>query len=44
METGRQITEEIIENFSCGIDTTYETVSQNGIGATHKVTHKIGMV
>ena len=44
MENGRQVTEEIIENFSCGMDTTYETVNQNGIGATHKVTHKIGTV
>ena len=36
--------EEIIENFSCGIDTTYEKVNDMGQGITHKVTHKIGKV
>ena len=32
--------EQVIENFSCDVDTTYETVSGNQA----KVTHKIGKV
>ena len=32
--------EQVVENFSCDVDTTYETVSGNQA----KVTHKIGKV
>ena len=41
MNTGKMRKyEQVVENFSCDVDTTYETVSGNQA----KVTHKIGKV